>query len=129
MQDPPGPVQLLAAVLGVLQQPDDARSQLDSRIAASVLAIVRRQLEIAPAADAEELGSLRQILRLNSNDLLALNVELCARIADGRIVASSAELVRHLWTTTLAKLAVDQPGYSTFLLHAAFDRAPPKASS
>jgi hypothetical protein len=37
-----------------------------------------------------------------------------ATLADGSANLESPELQRHLWSTTMAKLAVDQPNYATY---------------
>ena len=42
-----------------------------------------------------------------------------ARLADGALDSSHPGLADHLWATTLAKLAVDQPAYDTYQRHAA----------
>jgi hypothetical protein len=45
---------------------------------------------------------------------MALNRELARRIRDGELTLESPGLAEHLWATTLAKLAVDQPTYSGY---------------
>ena len=44
-------------------------------------------------------------------DLAELNAEFARRIAAGEIDSASPGITEHLWATTLAKLAVDQPNY------------------
>ena len=46
--------------------------------------------------------------------LIELNCELCTRIAEGTIALTDERLIRHLWATTMEKLAVDQPSYAAF---------------
>jgi hypothetical protein len=46
--------------------------------------------------------------------LVELNAALCGAIADGSARFESRDLKRHLWSTTMAKLAVDQPNYATY---------------
>ena len=74
-----------------------------------------RQLANAPAGDAAELVRLRALLGADdSADLPTLNQRLAAAIASGTCAADHPGLAAHLWATTLAKLAVDQPGYDTY---------------
>jgi hypothetical protein len=117
MNDPPSPAQLLAAVAAFLR--DDALPALQgatayqARVAASMLDIARRQLELAPAQQADEWARLRALLGAEG-DLAALNRRLAERIAAGEMTLDTPGLVDHLWRVTLAKLAVDQPGYDTY---------------
>jgi len=117
MNDAPTPAQLLAAVAAFLR--DEALPALQgatayqARVAANMLDIARRQLELAPALEAAELDRLRSLLGTDG-DLAALNRLLCERIAAGTVTLATPGLADHLWRTTLAKLAVDQPGYDTF---------------
>jgi hypothetical protein len=124
MQDLPDPEQLLAAVARFLR--DDAGPALarhgdnalayQARVAANMVDTVARQTVQAPAADAAEVRRLRVLLGLPGEaDLAALNRRLADRIADGAITSDQPGLAAHLWATTLAKLAVDQPGYDTFV--------------
>ena len=117
MNDAPTPAQLLAAVAAFLR--DEALPALQgatayqARVAANMLDIARRQLELAPAQEADELDRLRSLLGTDG-DLAALNRLLCERIAAGSLTLTTPGLADHLWQTTLAKLAIDQPGYDTY---------------
>ncbi len=128
MQDLPTPEQLLAAVTRFLR--DDAGPALarhgdnalayQARVAANMVDTVARQTHLAPAADAAERCRLQVLLGLpDETDLAALNRCLASGLADGAIDSSQPGLADHLWATTLAKLAVDQPGYDTLQRHAA----------
>jgi len=75
--------------------------------------IVRRHLELAPAAEAQELQRLRALLQRDGS-LAELNALLCARIADGRVGLDTPGPAEHVWQTTLDKLTVDQPGYRSY---------------
>ena len=57
-------------------------------------------------------------------ELARLNQQLADRIASGEIDLASPGLADHLWRTTLAKLAVDQPTYETYRRHLAVDPEP-----
>jgi len=122
MQDSPNPEQLLAAVARFLR--DEAGPALagagqgalayQARVAANMLDTVRRQGLLAPAADAAELARLQALLGPESGDLAALNQRLADSIAAGALTLATPGLAEHLWHTTLAKLAVDQPRYETY---------------
>ena len=117
MHQRPDPQDLLEAVAVFLRE--QAMPQLPghaaylARVAANALDIVRRQLQRAPAADAEELNRLRALLQRDGS-LSELNGLLCERIAAGAIGLHTPWLAGHLWQTTLDKLAVDQPGYDSY---------------
>ena len=52
---------------------------------------------------------------LNTDGTLEdLNGELARRIASGAVDLGTPGVAEHLWAVTLAKLAVDQPGYSGY---------------
>lgn len=116
MQDSPAPDDLLAAVAGFLREramPQlHGQAAFHARVAANVLDIVRRQLALAPQAEAQELARLRSLLGCEGS-LPELNRLLCERIASGAMSEHTPGLVSHLWQVTLAKLAVDQPGYES----------------
>jgi Domain of unknown function (DUF6285) len=123
MQDLPHPEQLLAAVARFLR--DEAGPALgrhgdqalayQARVAANMVDTVARQTVLGPAADAAERRRLQVLLGLpDEADLAALNRRLASRLADGALDSSHPGLADHLWATTLAKLAVDQPGYDTY---------------
>jgi len=117
MTDSPSVDQLLEAVAAFLREqvaPASAgRIAFHARVAANALDIARRELRIAPQAQADEVRRLCQLLDADASAGLAeLNRRLCARIADGALAADSPALVAHLRQTTRDKLAIDQPGYA-----------------
>ena len=124
MQDSPKPEHLLAAVARFLRDeagPALGRSGQDAlayhaRVAANMVDIVSRQLQLVPAADAVELAQLRALLNdpASTDDLARLNQRLAERIEQGVLGTDHPALTDHLWRTTLAKLAVDQPSYATY---------------
>lgn len=117
MQDQPAPDDLLAAVAAFLREQASpqlaGQAAFHARVAANALDIVRRQLALAPPAEADEWRRLRTLLQADGS-LAELNAALCRRIADGAIDLQTPGLQAHLWRTTLDKLAVDQPGYETY---------------
>ncbi|SPD63227.1 conserved protein of unknown function [Cupriavidus taiwanensis] len=117
MQDTPDAAGLIDAVTAFLRDtaiPNlGGRAAFDARVAANVLDIVARELRLAPAALAAEQERLRALLGTDGT-LAELNQRLCEAIASGRFEAATPGLAGHLWAVTLAKLAVDQPGYSSY---------------
>ena len=89
------------------------RLAFHARVAANVLAIVKRELELGPAADRADAARLAALLG-SEGEPAALIVELCRRIEAREIAPDDPALIEHLWETTLATLAVDQPNYATY---------------
>ena len=117
MQDQPTPSEVIGAVAaflktGVAAETTGATS-FQARVAANALEMMRRQLDLGPAADAAERQRLNELLG-HDGDLLELNTELSRRIAAGEMDLATPGLSDHLWATTLAKLAVDQPTYAAY---------------
>jgi hypothetical protein len=117
MQDQPHPEEILTRVANFLKGPATRESgphiSFQLRVAANAVEICQRQLTLAPKAEAEELARLRALL-LTDGDLPTLNRELAMRIRAGELTLETPGLAEHLWATTLAKLAVDQPTYSGY---------------
>ena len=110
MEDRPDSAALLDAVETLLK--DEVVPRLDgavayhARIAASIVAIVARQLRLGPAADATEQEGLASLVGQGGGpDMLADRLRNASLSIDDPAVAD------HLWRTTLAKLAIDQPRY------------------
>jgi hypothetical protein len=117
MQDEPRPPEILAAVAAFLKGAASRESgphvAFQLRVCANAVEICQRNLELAPAAEAEELARLRALLATDG-DLPALTLELSQRIREGAMDLAWPGLAEHLLATTLAKLAVDQPNYSGY---------------
>ena len=117
MQDEPTPVEIMGAVAEFLRTVVAAeaspRTAFVARVAANALEISRRHLTVGVAAEAEELVRLRAILG-HDGDLAGLNAEFAEKIGSGALDLSSPGVSEQLWAATLAKLAVDQPGYSAY---------------
>jgi hypothetical protein len=118
MQDPPHPAEILGAVAAFLKNVVTAETtgaaSFQARVAANALEMMKRELETAPAQDAAERSRLTALLGRNDGTLAELNDELCRRIEAGEIDLATPGLKEHLWATTLAKLAVDQPTYGGY---------------
>jgi hypothetical protein len=117
VHDKPSAAQLVAAVRDFLEkvaQPElRGHSAFHARVAANALAIVERELALGSEQDAAERERLRALLG-RDGELEAQNRELCRAIRAGEITLDAPGLLDHLRATTLAKLAVDQPGYSGY---------------
>ena len=117
MQDEPRPAEILAAVARFLKEvvaPETTgHINFNVRVAANALEMMRRQLDLAPAEDAAELARLKVLLGTEGS-LAELNVELARRIEAGELDLTTPGLSDHLWATTMAKLAVDQPTYAAY---------------
>lgn len=118
MFDRPAAPELLAAVEAHLREEVGPKlSGADAfylKVAANVLAIVRRELEQGPAAEAAEAERLRALTGEDA-DLEALNRALVEAIESGAIDTGDAALLRHLRATAMDKLAVDNPRYASYL--------------
>jgi hypothetical protein len=117
VQDLPRPETLVAAVAAFLRAEIaphiKGAANFQLRVAINALDLVARQLVLTPDSDAAELQSLERLFG-RTGSLDELNATLCGAIADGSAKLESRELQRHLWSTTMAKLAVDQPSYATY---------------
>jgi len=112
MQDEPRPDEILAAVAKFLRETvapaTSGHVSFNARVAANALEMTRRQL-----LDGSADGERDRLAKLLGQDggLAELNAELACRIAAGELTLETPGLADHLWRTTLAKLAVDQPTY------------------
>ena len=117
MYDQPSIAELVGAVRDFIEQ--HAMSKLEghtafhARVAVNALGIVQRQLELGPTAEEAERERLAGLLGMDG-DLEALNRELCRRIRAGETGIEDEALTKHLWRTTLDKVAVDQPKYESY---------------
>ena len=117
MNDQPNAAQLVAAVRDFLEQVAlpklDGHAAFHARVAVNARAIVERELALGADLDAAERARLRALLG-SDGTLETQNRELCRRLRAGQIGLDTPGLALHLRETTLAKLAVDQPGYSGY---------------
>lgn len=117
MQDEPRPDELVKAVADFLR--NDITPQVSGhaafklRVAINALDLVTRQLTLEGASNASEAASLSALLGATGS-LNELNQTLAARIASGEADLNTPGVKDHLWQTTLAKLAVDQPNYAAY---------------
>ena len=117
MQDQPTPEELTKAVADFLRNDIapgiSGHNAFKLRVAINALDLVARQLALEEASDAAEAARLSQLLGMDGA-LGELNRVLAERIAKGELDLQTPGLSEHLWQTTLAKLAVDQPNYASY---------------
>lgn len=120
LDHPRGPA-LLDAVARLLREtlipqlPPGAVFQ--ARVAANAVDLAAREMRQASDAEAQARGRLQSLLDQDldvNGDLATLEAELAARLRRGDINTDHVGLQNHLWATTLAKLAIDQPSYAPY---------------
>jgi hypothetical protein len=117
MQDEPTPIELTKAVADFLRNdiaPEiSGHNAFKLRVAINMLDLVARQLTLAEGRDVAEAASLKKLLGIDGA-LIDLNRELAEKISKGEVDLGTSGLSEHLWQTTMAKLAVDQPNYGSY---------------
>jgi hypothetical protein len=117
MQDPPTVTELLEATASFLREvavPQlSGHASFHARVAANALDIVKRELELRPTAERDEHARLSALLHTDGS-LDELNSLLSRRIAAGEVSLRTPGVAEHLWATTLAKVAIDQPTYASY---------------
>lgn len=123
--DRPDRLEILQAVETLLDR--DIKPRIDGpqgyhlRIAINMLRILRRELEASSSFERVEREGLEALVGelTSASDegeaLAEANAELCARIRDGRIAYDDPALREHLRATVMAKIAIDQPKYPSYL--------------
>lgn len=113
--DRPTPVEILQAIDGFLQEkvaPQvDKHTQFHLKVTANLLRLLQREWTQGNALELAELARLQALLNSKSDDLTALNQQLCEAIRDQQLTLDDAALLEHLQQTTRAKLAIDNPRY------------------
>jgi hypothetical protein len=117
MQDEPTPTELIKAVADFLRNEIapgiSGHHAFKLRVSINALDLVTRQLALEQGSDSAEAARLSELLGLQGS-LGDLNRALADRIASGEVDLQTPGLTEHLWQTTLAKLAVDQPNYAAY---------------
>jgi hypothetical protein len=117
MQDEPTPIELTRAVADFLRNDItpviSGHNAFKLRVAINILDLVTRQLTLAEGSDDAEAARLAGLLGTEGS-LNELNSRLAGKIASGEVNLKTPGLSEHLWQTTLAKLAVDQPNYASY---------------
>ena len=117
MQDQPTPAELIGAVADFLRADIAPRlsghAAFKLRVGVNALDLVVRQLGREARSDAAEAERLADLLDA-SGPLEDLNRKLSEQIASGAMDLGTPGLADHLWQTTMDKLAVDQPNYTSY---------------
>jgi len=117
MYDAPSPQELLEAVKHFIDETAapglSGHSKFHALVASNVLAIVLRELDQRPSAEAGELTRLASLLNQDeARGTDALNADLADKIMAGEMTPDTPGLLLHLKTTAIAQLYIDQPTYS-----------------
>jgi len=132
MQDEPTPTELIQAVADFLRNeiaPEiKGHHAFKLRVGINALDLVTRQLALQQTSDAAEVERLKKLLGADGS-LADLNRALAEKIAGGEADLQTPGLADHLWQTTLAKLAVDQPNYGSYKRETGRDTPQAKPSS
>jgi hypothetical protein len=117
MQDEPTPTELIKAVADFLRNDIapaiSGHNAFKLRVSINALDLVTRQLALEQGSDAADARRLSELLAMQGS-LAELNRVLADRIATGEVDLQTPDLAEHLWQTTMAKLAVDQPNYGSY---------------
>ena len=104
-------VDAVAAFLAEIEPELNGRSAFHAKVAANALAIVARELSLQPdVAEAAALGGLLG----HAAPAAKLRAEICGRLRIGQLDTATPGLLDALLAATTARLAVDNPRYSTF---------------
>ena len=117
MQDEPTPIELTKAVADFLRNDItpmiSGHNAFKLRVAINALDLVTRQLTLEQGSDGAEAARLMQLLGVEGS-LPELNRALADKIAKGEVDLQTPGLAKHLWQSTMDKLAVDQPNYASY---------------
>jgi hypothetical protein len=117
MQDEPTPTELTKAVADFLRNDItpmiSGHNAFKLRVAINMLDLVVRQLTLEQGSDTGEVTRLAKLLGMEGS-LIEQNRALAEKIASGEVDLNTPGLSEHLWQTTMAKLAVDQPNYASY---------------
>ena len=84
-----------------------------ARVAANVIASVRREIAQSPGIEGDQRERLMQLLG-HDGDWEALNRELCEDIRNGKTSLDDPALLEHLRQVAVENLGVDNPKYSAY---------------
>ena len=125
MQDEPTPTELTRAVADFLRNDIapmiSGHNAFKLRVAINALELVVRQLTLGQGSDVAEAERLAKLLDVEGS-LLEQNRALAEMIAEGEVDLNTPGLPEHLWQTTMAKLAVDQPNYASYKRELGWER-------
>ena len=124
MEATPGSAELIEAAIEAIRTELlpalNGRAAFQARVVVTVLETARREILLAPAADAAEHARLRGLLAPHADGTLdGLRHALCDAIRDSRLDLDTPGLAEHLWADVLARVSIDQPAYPSFVREAA----------
>ena len=109
-------IELLEAVHLHLGLEDECQSDYKNRVATNLLKIVKRELQLTSKYSDQDQLRLKNLLQDKTvNDDQDLNAVLCEAIRTRQMTYGDSELMNHLFNTTMAKLSIDNPNYSSYL--------------
>lgn len=127
MQDNPSPTDILDVVARFLREEAapalPPHASFVAKVCANLLGMTARQISLEPAAHAAEVARLENLLGENG-EIADLNRRLAEEIRNGGMDLETPGLFAHLRSTTLDKLAVDQPRYASFAREIAAKTSP-----
>ncbi len=93
----------------------DRHTSFHCKVAANALEIVKREIEQGSAADEEDRERLNALLNLRdaNEPLTNLHQQLARQIRHGERPLSDPDLIAHLRASTLNKILIDNPHYTT----------------
>ncbi len=104
-------IEAVADFLKSLEPGLTGQQAFHAKVAGNVLNIVARELALQPRA--VEAAALGEYLGHDAG-LDALRAELCGRLRRGQLTPETPGLIEALTNAAMAKVAVDNPRYSTF---------------
>ena len=118
MINPPSKEDLIASIIEFLEndviQELKGQKRFHAHVAKNSLNIVLRQLKLEEVSSEKEKDRLSKILKTDKT-IKEMNKILCSKIDNNNIDIENNELIDHLFKTTMEKLEIDQPNYSSFL--------------
>ena len=103
-------IEAVASFIKSIEPELSGQKAFHAKVAANVLAIVAREMAQKPqATEAAALGGFVG----HDAGLDALRAEVCGRLRMGQLTPETPGLAEALTTAVMAKLAVDNPKYST----------------
>ena len=118
MINPPSKEDLIVSIIEFLEndviQELKGQKRFHAHVAKNSLNIVLRQLKLEEVSSEKEKDRLSKILKTDKT-IKEMNKILCSKIDNNNIDIDNNELIDHLFKTTMEKLEIDLPNYSSFL--------------
>lgn len=111
----PRPEELVEAVarwIDAIRPELKPRDAFLARVAVNVLGVVKRELTLGPAAEAEAVERMSALLG-RPGRFEDLTAELCAKLRAGELDAATPGLLAALRANAQDQIAIDQPNYSS----------------